>query len=313
MIKKLRGSIMLLITALIWGTAFVAQSEGMNYVQPFTYNAVRTLLGGVVLIPIIIAFKKLTSKDDPPSESTNSKKDTVTGGICCGILLFAASSFQQSGIKYTTAGKAGFITALYIVIVPLLGIFFGRKTALKTWLCAGIAVIGFYLLCINGGFSVSKGDLLVLVCAVFFAMHIMVIDHFNAKKADGMVMSCIQFFTAGLLMIPCMFMFESPDISSIISARNSILYAGIMSSGIAYTLQIIGQRYTAPTVATLLMSLESVFAALSGWLILSEKLSTKEFIGCVVVFAAVILAQLDIKTKSHNQNGVDTYEKEISQ
>lgn len=313
MIKKLRGSIMLLITALIWGTAFVAQSEGMNYVQPFTYNAVRTLLGGVVLIPIIIAFKKLTPKDDSPSESTNSKKDTVTGGICCGILLFAASSFQQSGIKYTTAGKAGFITALYIVIVPLLGIFFGRKTALKTWLCAGIAVIGFYLLCINGGFSVSKGDLLVLVCAVFFAMHIMVIDHFNAKKADGMVMSCIQFFTAGLLMIPCMFMFESPDISSIISARNSILYAGIMSSGIAYTLQIIGQRYTAPTVATLLMSLESVFAALSGWLILSEKLSTKEFIGCVVVFAAVILAQLDIKTKSHNQNGVDTYEKEISQ
>ena len=313
MIKKLRGSIMLLITALIWGTAFVAQSEGMNHVQPFTYNAVRTLLGGVVLIPIIIAFKKLTPKDDPPSESANSKKDTVTGGICCGILLFAASSFQQSGIKYTTAGKAGFITALYIVIVPLLGIFFGRKTALKTWLCAGIAVIGFYLLCINGGFSVSKGDLLVLVCAVFFAMHIMVIDHFNAKKADGMVMSCIQFFTAGLLMIPCMFMFESPDISSIISARNSILYAGIMSSGIAYTLQIIGQRYTAPTVATLLMSLESVFAALSGWLILSEKLSTKEFIGCVVVFAAVILAQLDIKTKSHNQNGVDTYEKEISQ
>ena len=313
MIKKLRGSIILLITALIWGTAFVAQSEGMNHVQPFTYNAVRTLLGGVVLIPIIIAFKKLTPKDDPPSESTNSKKDTVTGGICCGILLFAASSFQQSGIKYTTAGKAGFITALYIVIVPLLGIFFGRKTALKTWLCAGIAVIGFYLLCINGGFSVSKGDLLVLVCAVFFAMHIMVIDHFNAKKADGMVMSCIQFFTAGLLRIPCMFMFESPDISSIISARNSILYAGIMSSGIAYTLQIIGQRYTAPTVATLLMSLESVFAALSGWLILSEKLSTKEFIGCVVVFAAVILAQLDIKTKSHNQNGVDTYEKEISQ
>ena len=300
MIKKLRGSIMLLITALIWGTAFVAQSEGMNYVQPFTYNAVRTLLGGVVLIPIIIAFKKLTSKDDPPSESTNSKKDTVTGGICCGILLFAASSFQQSGIKYTTAGKAGFITALYIVIVPLLGIFFGRKTALKTWLCAGIAVIGFYLLCINGGFSVSKGDLLVLVCAVFFAMHIMVIDHFNAKKADGMVMSCIQFFTAGLLMIPCMFMFESPDISSIISARNSILYAGIMSSGIAYTLQIIGQRYTAPTVATLLMSLESVFAVVSAWIINPKEnaLSSVQIIGCSLIFLAICAAQIPIPTKT---------------
>lgn len=301
---------MLLITALIWGTAFVAQSEGMNYVQPFTYNAVRTLLGGVVLIPIIFALKKIIPKNDPPPEST---KNTITGGICCGFLLFAASSFQQFGISYTTAGKAGFITALYVVIVPVLGIFFGRKTALKTWICAGIAVIGFYLLCINGGFSVSKGDLLVLICAVFFAMHIMTIDHFNNKNADGMVMSCIQFFTAGFLMIPCMFIFENPTVSNIIAARNTILYAGIMSSGIAYTLQIIGQRYTAPTVATLLMSLESVFAALSGWLILSEKLSIKEFIGCVVVFAAVILAQLDIKTKSSNSNGDYTYEKESSQ
>lgn len=304
---------MLLITALIWGTAFVAQSEGMNYVQPFTYNAVRTLLGGVVLIPVIFVLKKLLAKGNSSPPSQTSKKATITGGICCGVILFIASSFQQFGISCTTAGKAGFITALYVVIVPVLGIFFGRKTALKTWLCVVIAVIGFYMLCINGDLSVSKGDLLVLICAVFFAMHIMTIDHFNAKNADGMVMSCIQFFTAGTLMLVCMFIFETPTLSSIFAARNTILYAGIMSCGIAYTLQIIGQRYTAPTVATLLMSLESVFAALSGWLILSEKLSLKEFTGCVVVFFAVILAQLDIKPKNNHSNGDDTYEKEVSQ
>ena len=312
MIRKMRGSVMLLITALIWGTAFVAQSEGMNYVKPFTYNAVRTLIGGVVLIPVIFLLKKLTANENTSPPYQSSKKDTVIGGICCGVILFIASSFQQFGISCTTAGKAGFITALYVVIVPVLGIFFGRKTALKTWLCVAIAVIGFYLLCINGDFSVSKGDLLVLICAIFFAMHIMTVDHFNAKDADSMVMSCIQFFTAGALMLPCMFIFETPKLSSIFAARNTILYAGVMSCGIAYTLQIIGQRYTAPTVATLLMSLESVFAALSGWLILSEKLSVKEFIGCAVVFFAVILAQLDIKGKKHS-NGDDTYEKEVSQ
>ncbi|MCR5601715.1 MAG: DMT family transporter [Ruminococcus sp.] len=312
MLKRIRGSIMLLITAIIWGTAFVAQSEGMNYVEPFTYNLVRTFLGGIVLIPIILILKKILPKGKRTPESKTSAKATVTGGICCGFLLFAASSFQQFGISYTTAGKAGFITALYVVIVPVIGIFFGRRTSLKTWICAGIAVFGFYLLCIKSGFAVLKGDLLVLICAIFFAMHIIAIDHFNSKNSDGMVMSCVQFFTAGILMIPCMFIFESPSWGGIFAARNTILYAGIMSSGIAYTLQIVGQRYTAPTVATLILSLESVFAALSGWLFLSEKLSVKEFTGCVVVFSAVILAQIDIKSKSYLSNGDETNEKEVS-
>lgn len=293
MSKKLQGSIMLLITAMIWGTAFVAQSEGMKYVRPFTYNAVRTLLGGIVLIPIIFIFKTRDKKTVKPPLSA-----TLSGGICCGIILFIASSLQQYGISLTSAGKAGFITALYVIIVPLLGIFLGRKCSLKVWICAVIAVIGFYLLCIKEGLTLSKGDLYVLICSFFYALHILAIDHFNAQNADSMMMSCIQFFTAGTLMAVCMFLFEEPHLNDIIAARYTVLYTGIMSCGAAYTLQIIGQRFTPPAIATLLMSLESVFAALSGWLILSERLSAKELAGCGLVFAAVIIAQLDIKHRS---------------
>ncbi len=282
---------MLLITALIWGTAFVAQSEGMRYVEPFTYNAMRTLLGGIVLIPIITAFRICGKKEHPTKEKV-PLKITVTGGIICGVILCIASSLQQSGISMTTAGKAGFITALYIVIVPLIELILHRRASLKVWVCVLLAAVGFYLLCIKEGFYVSKGDWLVLCCALFFAMHIMVIDHFNAKQADAMLMSCIQFFTAGTLMLICMFLFEAPSLENILNARYTILYAGIMSSGAAYTLQILGQRDTDPTSATMLMSLESVFAALSGWLLLHEALSAKEIAGCALVFIAVILAQL---------------------
>ncbi|MBQ9110602.1 MAG: DMT family transporter [Oscillospiraceae bacterium] len=289
MIKHLRGNILLLITALIWGTAFVAQSEGMNHVEPFTYNAMRTLLGGIVLIPVIAGFRRFGK-----SERTEKAplRVTVTGGVVCGILLCVASSFQQSGISMTTAGKAGFITALYIIIVPILEFLLFRRSNPVVWISVLIAAGGFWLLCIKEGFTVGKGDWLVLCCALFFAMHIMVIDHFNAKHADAMLMSCIQFFTAGILMLICMFLFETPSLSSIFDARYTILYAGIMSSGVAYTLQILGQRDTEPAAATLLMSLESVFAALSGWLILHEALTLKELIGCALVFAAVLLAQL---------------------
>lgn len=291
MIKNFKGSLMLLITSLIWGTAFVAQSEGMNYVEPFTYNAMRTLLGGVVLIPVIILFRFL-DKRNGKEKATFSLKNTVTGGICCGIVLFIASSFQQSGIAQTTAGKAGFVTALYIVIVPLIGIFLHKKMPLRMWLFIAIALAGFWLLCIKQDIGISSGDLLVFFGAIFFAVHITVIDFFNEKNTDGVLMSCIQFFTAGLLMLICMFIFEKPTIPNIVGAGGTILYAGIMSCGVAYTLQILGQKHTNPTLATMLMSLESVFAALSGWLILGEKLSIKEFFGCVLIFAAVILAQL---------------------
>lgn len=304
MIKNFKGSIMLLITSIIWGTAFVAQSEGMNYVEPFTYNAMRTLLGGVVLIPVMILFR-FSDKRNGKEKSSCSLKNTVIGGICCGIALFFASSFQQAGIAQTTAGKAGFVTALYIVIVPMIGIFLHKKMPLRMWLFIAIALAGFWLLCIKQDIGISSGDLLVFFGAIFFAAHITVIDYFNQKNTDGVLMSCIQFFTAGLLMLICMFIFEKPTIPNIMGAGGTILYAGILSCGVAYTLQILGQKHTNPTLATMLMSLESVFAALSGWLILGEKLSIKEFIGCVLIFAAVILAQLagTDKLKKIEMNG----------
>ncbi len=291
MFKRLRGSLLLLTAAIIWGTAFVAQSEGMQYVEPFTYNAIRTLIGGLVLIPVIFGFRlgRRHSKEKLPAVN---RKATVLGGICCGAVLFLASSLQQCGIVLTTAGKAGFVTALYVVIVPLISVFLHRRPPKAIWFCVAAAVAGFRLLCVRGGFTVNRGDLLMLGCALFFAVHILTVDHFCAQQADGTVMSCIQFFTAGILMTAVMLLFEHPDLHSILAAKGTILYAGIMSCGVAYTFQILGQRETPPTLATLLMSLESVFAALSGWLILHEHLSGAEFAGCALVFAAVIAAQL---------------------
>lgn len=294
MLKKLRGSLMLLTAAFIWGTAFVAQSKGMDYVAPFTYNAVRTLIGGVVLIPMVFLFGQKSCR----KASENNNKISFIGGIICGLVLFAASSFQQLGISLTSAGKAGFITALYVVIVPVISIIFGQKSSLKMWLCAFTVIIGFYFLCIKEGFRLSKGDLYVLICAVFYSVHIIVIDHFNSKGAEPVKMSCVQFFTAGSIMMICMFIFESPALSAVWAAKYTILYAGVMSCGVAYTLQIIGQKYTESTAAALIMSLESVFAALAGWIILSEHMSMKEFAGCILVFAAVVFSQLDISFKN---------------
>lgn len=303
MSKKMRGNLMLLLTALIWGTAFVAQSAGMDHVQPFTYNGVRTLIGGLVLIPVILLFDRLKPTDSRPSaaEQKEINKNSLIGGICCGTVLCVASCFQQFGVSMTTAGKAGFITALYIVIVPLMGVFIKKKIPKIIWLCVALAVAGFYLLCVKEGFSVGTGDLLVLCCAFFFSIHIMVIDHFTAGKVDGVRMSCVQFLVAGIMAIVLMFLFEEPTLASIWDARVSILYAGVMSCGVAYTLQILGQKDTDPTTATLLMSLESVFAALSGWVLLHESLSVKEIFGCAMVFVAVILAQIPLPVKSKKQ------------
>lgn len=299
MIKNMRGGIMLLITAAIWGTAFVAQSEGMKYVGPFTYTAARMLIGGLMLIPVTLLNKS--------SSAPTSRGATIKGGICCGTVLFAASSLQQTAISSTTAGKAGFITALYIVIVPVIELaVLHQKTQKRVWFCVLTAIVGFYLLCITDGFGISKGDLLMLACAVFFACHIIVIDYFIGKNTDGIMMSCIQFFVSGILASVMMLLFEHPQIGSIIDAKITILYAGVLSSGVAYTLQILGQRYTEPTVSTLIMSLESVFAAISGWIILGERLSLKEGAGCLLVFISVILAQLKIPGK--NSDDINIYE-----
>lgn len=298
---KLKYNFLLMLAALIWGSAFVAQSVGMDYLGPFTFNSVRSFMGSLVLLPVIWFMdrqKKDGAKGDGQGALGKSaevkqqeKKTLLLGGLCCGVILTVSTSLQQIGLVYTTAGKAGFITALYILIVPLLGLFLGRRVGGKTWLGVALAVIGMYLLCIKEGFSISYGDFMVLLCAFVFSLHILTVDYFS-PKVDGVRLSCIQFFVCGCLCAVPMMIFEHPEIYQILQAWLPLIYAGVLSSGVAYTLQIITQKHLNPTVASLLMSLESVFAALTGWLILNERLSPKELLGCVLVFAAIILAQL---------------------
>lgn len=294
----LRQSLLLLLCATIWGVAFVAQSVGMDYVGPFTFNGIRSFIGVAVLLPYIKITDKLHSKkglDDGNQKS--DRKTLIIGGICCGIALFVASTFQQFGVKYTTVGKAGFITAMYIILVPILGIFLKKKAGIRIWISVLIAVVGLYLLCMTEGFRLEMGDALVLICALCFSIHILVIDHFS-PLVDGVRLSCIQFAVAGTLGCLCMFLFENPDISLILQAWKPILYAGAMSSGVAYTLQIVGQKGMNPTVASLIMSLESVISAIAGFILLKQNMSIREVMGCVIMFAAIILAQLPEKNKN---------------
>lgn len=300
----LKNSLLLLLAAVIWGIAFVAQSVGMDYVGGFTFNAVRSLIGSAVLVPLILIPGQNNSDNFETSEAAASttsgiqkRKDLIIGGISCGICLCLASNFQQFGIKYTTVGKAGFITACYIVIVPIIGLFLGKKCSKFIWAAVAMALIGLYLLCITDGFSIGKGDLLVLVCAFLFSIHILVIDHFS-PKADGVKLSCIQFLTCGILSAIPALILEHPQVPSILAAWQPILYAGVMSCGVAYTLQIIGQKNMNPTVASLILSMESCISVLAGWIILGQQLSAKEILGCVIMFAAIILAQLPQKDTS---------------
>lgn len=296
--EKIRNSILLLLTAVIWGTAFVAQSVGMDYIGPFTFNAARFLIGGTVLIPLIVYRSKKNPllKNQTLEEKRKNQKTAWIGGVCCGIALCGASLLQQMGIQHTTVGKAGFITTLYIIIVPLIELFFGKKIAKKIWLGAVMAVIGLYLLCINENFSIGKGDFLILVCAILFAIHILIIDHFS-PKADGVVLSAVQFFVSGFISVIGAILVENPNPAAMLDAIVPILYAGVMSCGVAYTLQVIGQKNISPTVASMILSLESVISVLAGWIILGEALSAKEIVGCVIVFMAVVLVQLPEKKK----------------
>lgn len=296
---NLKSPLLLLLTAIIWGTAFVAQSVGMDHVGGFTFNFARCIVGGAVLIPCIFLLDRLKGKDSSADEDASETKSEgknvlLIGGICCGTALFIASNLQQFGIKYTTVGKAGFITAMYIIIVPLLGIFMKKAVGLKIWISVLLGVTGLYLLCITEGFSLGFGDILVLLCAFCFAVHILIIDYFS-PKVDGVRMSCIQFFVCGILSGVGMLLFEEFHFASILQAWMPILYAGVMSCGVAYTLQIVGQKGMDPTIASLILSLESVVAVLAGWLLLGQKLSARELSGCVLMFAAIILAQLPDK------------------
>lgn len=294
--KQAIGVLELLLTALIWGTAFVAQSVGMEHIGPYTFNAARFFVGGLVLIPIVLVVKKTDRQEKSAEEKRLYKKNTIIGGICCGVVLCLASTFQQIGIQYTTVGKAGFITALYIVIVPLLGLFLKKKVTWLVWISTGMAVIGFYLLSISGKVTMNQGDIAVLICAVLFSVHILVVDYFS-PKADGVGISCIQFWISAIISAGLMVIFENPQMQEVMAAAKPILYAGIMSCGVAYTLQIIGQKHVEPTIASLLMSLESVFSVLAGWVLLGQVLSIKELAGCALVFTAVILAQIPVPKK----------------
>ena len=302
--NSIKNTGMLFLAALIWGFAFVAQSAGMEYVGPFTFNAVRCVIGSLVLVPVALLYKPEESNGDGTKKSTRVEDETVKGswfsrnktlllgGVSCGIFLGVATNLQQIGIMTTSVGKAGFLTALYIVLVPIAGLFFKKKCPATVWIGVVCSFAGLYLLCMTGGsFSLATGDLLLLGCAVVFTGHILVIDYF-APKVNGVWMSCIQFLTAGIISAIPMLFTENPTREGIFAAKLPILYAGVMSCGVAYTLQILGQKNYNPTVAVLILSLESCFSVLGGFLILHETLTARELCGCALMFAAIILAQL---------------------
>ena len=284
-INQLRGSLLLLLTSMIWGAAFVAQSAGMDYIGPFTFNGLRMLMGAAVLLPFLL--KRRTGAHTNASE----RKMLLRGGILCGVALFVGSTLQQIGIVDTTAGKAGFITAMYVVLVPVMGVFVGHKQPWLVWLGVALSAVGMYFLCVHESLSLNRGDLMVLAGAVGFSFHILLIDRYSAH-VDGVKLSCLQFFVAGVLGLVFMFLFETPQISQIFAAWLPLLYAGVFSCGVAYTLQILGQRDTDPTIASMILCLEAVFSVIFSWFLLGERLSAREIFGCVLIFAAILLAQL---------------------
>ena len=309
--RKITSSLLLVLTAFIWGSAFVAQSKGADLVDTFTFNAVRFFIGGLVLIPVIFLMKALNRKEagdvtENPPASGVSKGTVWIGGILCGIALGIAANLQQFGIAYTTTGKAGFLTACYIVLVPIFGLFLKKKTGPFIWIGVLLAMVGFVFLCfigkssesLNGvpgitlgAVSISIGDLAIFACSIVFAVQILLIDHFS-PLVNGVMMSSIQFFTVSAISAIGMLIFEKPDIHNILGAAVPILYTGVLSSGVAYTLQILCQKNLNPTVASLIMSLESSFSLICGWIILGERMSVYEMIGCGLIFVAIILAQL---------------------
>ena len=297
--NQVRQVVFPILAAFIWGTAFVAQDLCADSIGTFAFNATRYFIAVLALLVVIaISDKAKKNKPTPTAEEKKAaNKQLWLGGLCCGAALAIASNFQQAGlVAGTDAGKAGFITALYVVLVPVFGLFFKRKVSLPVWIAVVCSVVALYLLCIKGDFSLAAGDLLILVCAVCFAVHILVIDHFTAY-CDGVKLSCLQFLFAGIISAVCMFLFEDVDFAAIWSCILPLLYVGIFSCGVGYTLQILAQKDSNPTVVTILLSLESVFAVIAGAIILHQQMTAREYIGCVVMFVAVILAQIQFPEK----------------
>ncbi len=307
MTKRMRGNALLLLAAFIWGLSFVAQSEGMKYIGPFAFIGIRSMLAGVSLAlflgirQVLLRLGKsrekaaLNEEELTAEQKTERKKILLTGGVSCGFILFAATMLQQIGILHTNEpGKAGFITALYLILVPLAGIFFRKKIGLKVWIAVILGVCGMYFLCITEGFRMATGDLYLLGCAFVFTVHILVIDYFS-PKIDGVAMSCIQFLVCGVLGMTGMFLTEAVDLSHVLEAWLPLVFSGVFSGGVAYTLQIVAQKDTEPAIASLLMSLESVFAVFGEWLILGQFLTAREFGGCALMFVGILLTQLPEK------------------
>ena len=292
--NKTRGNLLLLLTAMIWGAAFSAQSAGMDHVGPWTFNCLRTLIGAMTLTILMPVLDRISGVQK--QQVILQKKELLKTGVILGAILCAASMFQQTGIQYTTAGKAGFVTALYVVFVPVGGLLIGKKTNLHVWIAVLIAAAGFWFLSVSGEFAVSTGDWLLLMCSILFAAHILVIDKL-AGPLEGIRLSCIQFFISGLLCLVPMIVLEHPQINDVIQAAVPILYAGVLSCGAGYTLQLIGQKYADPVSAGMILSLESVFSVLFGFILLHEMLMPREILGCVLVFAAVLLSQMPVTNK----------------
>lgn len=289
---KFLGPFYCILAAVVWGLSFVAQSEGAH-IGTFTFNGIRMLIGGIVLIPLVIfSFKKENASLPAGEKKKFPLKDVIIGGVCCGIPLCIGSNLQQHAFNFIEVGKVGFITALYMVLVPVIGIFLKQKARFNIWIGVAFGVVGLYFLSIpKGDFSIGKGELITIMGAFAFAAHILVIDRF-CKKVDNIALSCAQFFVAGILSIICMLIFEEPEFDAVIGAGVPLLYAGVMSCGVAFTAQIFGQKYTEPAVASLLLCLESVFAVLFGWLLLHQTLSTRELFGCLIMFIAIVFTQI---------------------
>lgn len=308
--KKIRNSFLLLLAALIWGIAFVAQSAGGDAVGPYTFNCIRSILGAMILVPVIIVLDKLGLSTKKPV-TRKDKKNLIIGGTACGIILCFATNMQQMGLYFgASAGKAGFLTACYILLVPILGLFLKKKCGWNIWVGVCITLVGLYLLCMNGSAPFKLADGLLLICALLFSFHILTIDHFS-PLTDGVRISCIQFLVCGMLTaIPMFFVDMEHSIAGIAKCMPALiswdawiplLYAGFLSSGVAYTLQIVGQEGLNPTVASLLMSMESVFSVIAGWLLLGEKMGLKELLGCVLIFSAIVLAQIPVGHTKKNR------------
>ena len=280
--KKLLSSLLLALTALIWGSAFVAQRVGLDYAGPLSFNGVRSLIGAAVLVPVWLLFRRRDA----------DLARTLRAGGLCGLILFAAANLQQAGLAYTEVGKAGFITTFYIILVPILSMLARKKPGWGVWPAVVLALAGLWCLCMQpGSFTVGKGELMELCCAFFYSLQIMVIDRY-VQEADGVLLSCIQFAVSGLLSLGAGLVFEHPDFPRLFQGWVPLLYSGILSCGVGYTLQILGQKNLHPTVASLLMSLESAFSVLAGWVLLHQALGRREILGCALMLAAVVLAQL---------------------